>query len=61
MSSSKEPVKKELLPFQENSVTSNQQSVPLPYFAGTRLLAGTWISDALNPTTHQVPKAGKKG
>lgn len=61
MSVPKPPVKKELLPFQKESVASNQQAVPLPYLAGTRLVAIRWMTDALNEVTQQVPGAGKKG
>lgn len=59
MSVSRPPVKKELLPFQQENVATNQQAVPLPYFAGTRLLAARWISPALNKIVHQSSQ-GKK-
>ena len=61
MSASKTPVKVQLLPFQSENVASNQQSVPLPYLAGTRVIAARWISPALNQVTHQVQGSGKKG
>jgi len=61
MSAAKDPVKKELLPFQQESVASNQQSIPLPYMAGTRLIAVRWISPALDEVIIEVPGNGKKG
>ena len=61
MSASKLPVQKQLLPFQQENVASNQQSVPLPYMAGTNLIAVRWITPALDKITFQVTGAGKKG
>ena len=61
MSYAKTPVKKELLPFQQENVATNQQNIPLPYVRGTRLVAGRWITPALDKVTHAVPGAGKKG
>lgn len=61
MSVGRQPAKKELLPFQQENVASQQQNVPLPYVRGTRLVAGRWISPALDKITHNVPGAGKKG
>jgi len=61
MSVPKMPVQKQLLPFQQENVASNQQAVPLPYMAGTRLIAVRWISPALNEVTQQVKGSGKKG
>lgn len=55
------PKEKELLPFQKENVAGNQQNVPLPYVRGTRLVAGRWITPALNKVTHTVPGNGKKG
>lgn len=60
MSASK-PVTKQLLPFQQESVATNQQSVPLPYLGGTRLLSVRWITPALNEVVIQVAGNGKKG
>ncbi|MDI1336300.1 MAG: hypothetical protein PSU94_08985 [Lacunisphaera sp.] len=60
MSHNKTPVKQALLPFQKENVASNQQAVPLPYLAGTRLIAVRWITPALNQVTQQVKGAGKK-
>ena len=60
MSVAKQPVTKQLLPFQAENVASNQQAVPLPYLAGTRLIAVRWITPALNQVTHQAT-SGKKG
>jgi hypothetical protein len=60
MSASK-PVKKQLLPFQQESVSTNQQAVPLPYMAGTRLVSVRWITPALDQIVTQVPGNGKKG
>jgi hypothetical protein len=62
MSAAKQPAtKKELTPFQEESVATNQQNTPLPYLAGERLLAVRWITDALDKVTESVPASGKKG
>lgn len=61
MSASKKPTEKELLPFQQENVATNQQNVPLPYVRGTRLVAGRWITPALDKITHNVPGQGKKG
>lgn len=61
MSASKTPIKQELLPFQKENVASNQQGVPLPYLAGTRLIAVRWITPALDEVRTQVPGGGKKG
>lgn len=55
------PAKKELLPFQAENVATNQQSVPLPYAAGTRLMAIRWVSPALNRITQQAQGTDKKG
>lgn len=55
------PVKKELLPFQAENVATNQQSVPLPYVAGTRLMAIRWITPATDMVTQQATGSGKKG
>jgi hypothetical protein len=59
--STSKPVQKQLLPFQQESVATNQQSVPLPYLAGTRLISIRWISPALNEIVVQVAGNGKKG
>lgn len=61
MSYTAKPDKKELLPFQQENVATNQQNIPLPYVRGTRLVAGRWITPALNKVEHTVPGAGKKG
>jgi hypothetical protein len=61
MSVSKQPQKTEPLPFQKENVATNQQNVPLPYFAGERVIAGRWISPALNQIRQQATGAGKKG
>lgn len=52
--------KTEPLPFQKENVSTNQQNVPLPYFAGERLIAVRWITPALNRIT-QKAASGKKG
>lgn len=61
MSYSKTPEKKELVPFQKENVATNQQGLPLPYLAGTRVVAGRWITSALDRVDVQVPSGGKKG
>jgi len=60
MSTSKTPVKVQLTPFQAENIASNQQAVPLPYLAGTRVVAIRWISPALNEVTQQA-QGSKKG
>ena len=60
MSFSRQPVKKQLLPFQQENVASNQQSIPLRYLAGTRLVAISWFTPALNEVTHKT-STSKKG
>jgi hypothetical protein len=61
MSAPSKTPKKELLPFQQENVATNQQNIPLPYVRGTRLVAGRWITPALNRVTQTVPGTGKKG
>ncbi len=61
MSTAKTPEKQALLPFQKENVAGNQQGVPLPYLAGTRLIAVRWITPALNHVTQAAQGAGKKG
>lgn len=61
MSASKTPAKQELLPFQRENVATNQQAIPLPYLAGTRVVAVRWLTPALDKVTIQVPGGGKKG
>lgn len=61
MSAAKQPVKLELIPFQKENLATNQQAVPLPYLAGTRLIAVRWLTPALDQVTTQVPANGKKG
>lgn len=61
MSVPKQPIKKELLPFQKENVASNQQAIPLPYVRGTRLVAVRWITAATDQVTQDVPGGGKKG
>jgi hypothetical protein len=60
MSFLRQPVKKQLLPFQQENVASNQQSIPLPYLAGVRLVAIRWFTPALNEVTQKASKS-KKG
>lgn len=50
-----------LVPFQQENLATNQQNVPLPYVRGTRLVAGRWISGAINMVSHDVPATAKKG
>ena len=56
----KNPEAKQLVPFQDQSISSNQQSVPLPFLGGTRLMAVRWASDALDIINHEVPSSQKK-
>jgi hypothetical protein len=60
MSLDKTPAQVNLVPFQQENVATNQQSIPLPYLAGTRLIAVRWMTDALNEVTQQA-SGGKKG
>ncbi|MDP2227108.1 MAG: hypothetical protein Q8J78_06490 [Moraxellaceae bacterium] len=60
MSTATTPVKQEALPFQKENLATNQPSVPLPYLAGTRLIAVRWITPALGQITQPVKGAGKK-
>lgn len=61
MSSSSESQPVQLVPFQQENVATNQQDIPLPYFAGERLIALRWITPAMNEVTQQVKGNGKKG
>ena len=61
MSFSRQPVKKQLLPFQQENVASNQQSVPLKYLAGMRVVAVSWMTPAMNEVVVQTKNGGKKG
>lgn len=61
MSFNKTPTKKELVPFQEENLATVQQSVPLPYVRGTRLVAVRWISPAFDQVTQPAEGTGKKG
>ena len=60
MSTSK-PQKVQLLPFQQQNISSNQQQVPLPYLGGERLIAAIWMTSALNKITQKASGGGKKG
>jgi len=53
--------KKELLPFQDEAVATNQQNTPLPYLAGERLIAVRWITPTIQKVVEPVPASGKKG
>ena len=61
MSASSKAQQKQLLPFQQQNVASNQQGVPLSYLGGVRLVAVKWITPAFGKITQTVPGAGKKG
>lgn len=61
MSAAKQPIKQELIPFQKENLATNQQAIPLPYLAGTRVVAVRWLTPALNQLNVQVPGGGKKG
>lgn len=54
------PQQKTLLPFQQENVATNQQSIPLPYLGGTRVIALRWMTPAMSKVTTQVQGAGKK-
>ena len=60
MSASSQPIQKNLLPFQQQQVASNQQR-PLAYCRGTRLMAVGWMTPALNERTYPSKSTGKKG
>ena len=59
--SSKPPEPLQLVPFQQENVATNQQAVPVPYLAGTRLVALRWITPALNGIAQPAKGNGKKG
>lgn len=61
MSFSRTPPKKELLPFQKENVATNQQNLPLPYLAGTRVIAVRWFSPAIDQINVPAPSGSKKG
>lgn len=44
------------------TLATNQETIPVPYLAGTRLIALRWISPALDMVTRQAPddRPGKK-
>lgn len=53
--------KKELVPFQDESLATQQQRTPLPYLAGENLIAVRWITGALDKVSEPAPSDGKKG
>ena len=61
MSSKKKATEVTLLPFQQENVATNQQTVPLPFMRGTRLLAVRWMTPALNGIAQPTKGNGKKG
>lgn len=46
---------------QDQQTSSNQQGIPAAYFAGTRKIAATWISQVYNLHAVLAPSTGKKG
>jgi hypothetical protein len=61
MSSTSQPAQIQLLPFQAENLATNQQAIPLPYLAGTRVIALRWITSATSEVTTQAQGTGKKG
>jgi hypothetical protein len=59
--SSSQPAEIQLTPFQSENIATNQQAIPLPYLAGTRVIALRWITPATNEVTTQAQGGGKKG
>lgn len=41
------------LPLEDEEIATHQEAVPVPYLAGTRKIAGRWISPALNMLTKE--------
>ncbi len=46
---------------QDQQTATNQQGVPVTYFAGTRKIAATWLSPVYNLKAVLAPSTGKKG
>ena len=61
MSTNRQKTPVQLVPFQQENVSSNQQRIPLPYLGGERLIALRWITPALDQRTKQVASNTKKG
>lgn len=61
MSFQKTPPEKQLVPFQKENVSTQQNDIPLPYLAGTRVVAVRWLSPALDQVNVQAPSNAKKG
>ncbi len=48
------------LPVEPQDFATAQQNQPAAWFAGTRLLAAQWVTDALNEIAVQADSNGKK-
>ncbi len=50
----------DLLPLEPQDQATAQQNQPAAWFAGTRLIAAQWVTDALNQVAVQADKHVKK-
>lgn len=48
------------VPVEEQDLSSAQETAPLPWFAGQRLVALRWLSPALEMTTKQAKTPAQK-
>jgi hypothetical protein len=55
-------IEKDDLPAEEEEIATHQEAIPVPYMAGTRRIAGRWITPALDMIAKQTkdPHSGKK-
>lgn len=55
LKSQNRPAELDELPAEAEDVVTSQESIPVPYLAGTRLLALRWITDAMSVYSEQAP------
>jgi hypothetical protein len=55
------PAEKQLLPFQQENVATNQQQIPVPYLAGERVVALRWLTGITDVRTKPADSNTKKG
>jgi hypothetical protein len=49
------------LPVEDEEIATHQEAIPVPFLAGTRKIAGRWISPATNLITKEAQnEVGKK-
>ncbi len=46
---------------QDTDLATNQETIPVPYLAGTQRYAVRWLDAARNMITEQAPQQGGKG